>query len=89
MIKYLGINALKETLKNKSFFDSIGILVNEANTAVSSLKDIKIQALYSNNKREEAISMLRALLDQKISEVNKLEDLEQHGVAEEQLKDWR
>ena len=56
MIKYLGINALKETLKNKSFFDSIGILVNEANTAVSSLKDIKIQALYSNNKKELKIT---------------------------------
>ena len=56
MIKYLGINAFKETLKNKNFFDSIGILVNEANTLVSSLKDIKIQALYSNSKKELKIT---------------------------------
>lgn len=56
MIKYFGINALKEIFKNKKFFDNIVLLINET-AAVSNLKDIKIQALYtsvenSNNKKE-------------------------------------
>ena len=33
--------------------------------------------------------MLNSLLDEKISESNKLEDIEQHNIAEEQLKDWK
>ncbi len=47
------------------------------------------RALYANDKREEAISMLSALLDQKVSESNKLEDIEQHDIASELLKDWK
>ena len=55
MIKYFGINALKEIFKNKKFFDNIVLLINET-TPVSNLKDIKIQALYSNNKKELKIT---------------------------------
>ena len=47
------------------------------------------RALYANDKREEAISMLSALLDQKVSESNKLEDIEQHDIAAELMKDWK
>ena len=44
MIKYLGIDASKETLKNKSFFDNIILLVNQTGV-LSALKGIKIQLI--------------------------------------------
>ena len=44
---------------------------------------------YANDKIEEAISMLSSLLDQEVSESNKLEDIEQHDIAAELLKDWK
>ena len=47
------------------------------------------RALYINDEKQKAISMLNSLLDEKISESNKLEDIEQHNIAEEQLKDWK
>ncbi len=56
MITYSGINAFKETLRNKSFFDSISFIINEPNKILSLLKDIKIQAVYVNSKKELKIS---------------------------------
>jgi len=47
------------------------------------------RALYINDEKQKAISMLNSLLDEKISELNKLEDIEQHDIAEKQLKDWK
>ena len=55
MIKYLGINANKETLKNKSFFDNIILLINQTG-ALSALKGIKIQSVWLNSTREIKIT---------------------------------
>ena len=64
-------------------------LAYETGTATPSQTVYLARALYANDKKEEAISMLSALLDQKVSESNKLEDIEQHGIAAELLKDWK
>ena len=47
------------------------------------------RALYTNDKKKKAISLLSSLLDEKISESYKLEDLEQHDIAKKQLEDWK
>ncbi len=54
-MKYFGINALREIFKNKKFFDSIVLLVNETDV-IKNLKGIKIQALFQNSYREVKIS---------------------------------
>ena len=46
------------------------------------------RALYKNGQKQKAISLLSSLLEQKISETNKLEDIEQHDIAKQQLKEW-
>ena len=43
---------------------------------------------YENGQKQKAISLLSSLLEQKISETNKLEDIEQHDIAKQQLKEW-
>ena len=47
------------------------------------------RALYANDEKEKAISLLSSLLGEKISESYKLEDLEQHDIAKKQLEDWK
>ena len=64
-------------------------LAYEIGTATPNQTVYLARALYANNKKEEAISMLSALLDQKVSELNKLEDIEQHDIAAELLKNWK
>lgn len=46
------------------------------------------RALYKNGQKQKAISLLSSLLEQEISETNKLEDIEQHDIAKQQLKEW-
>jgi hypothetical protein len=55
-MKYIGINALIEIFKNKKFFDSIVLLVNETGTLIKDLKGIKIQALFQNSYKEVKIT---------------------------------
>ena len=46
------------------------------------------RALYKNGQTQKAISLLSSLLEEEISESNKLEDIDQHDIAKEQLKEW-
>jgi hypothetical protein len=46
------------------------------------------RVLYKNGQKQKAISLLSSLVEQEISETNKLEDIEQHNIAKEQLKEW-
>ena len=47
------------------------------------------RAFYTNDQKEKAISLLTSLLGQDISESYKLEDIDQHKIAKEQLNDWK
>ena len=64
-------------------------LAYEIGTATPSQTVYLARALYANDKKQEAISMLSILLGQKVSESNKLEDIEQHDIAANLLKDWK
>ena len=46
------------------------------------------RALYKNGQMQKAISMLSSLLEEEISKSNKLEDIDQHDIAKEQIKEW-
>ncbi|MFL2983251.1 MAG: hypothetical protein ACJZ12_02550 [Candidatus Neomarinimicrobiota bacterium] len=46
------------------------------------------RALYKNNHKQKAISMLFALLDQDMSKKNILEDMDQYEIARKQLVEW-
>ena len=46
------------------------------------------RALYENGQTKKAISLLSLLLKEDISESNKLEDIDQYGIARGLLKEW-
>lgn len=47
------------------------------------------RAMYKNNKKNKAISLLSSLLKRPISEAYKLEDKDQHAIAKQQLREWK
>ena len=47
------------------------------------------RALYKNDEKDKAISLLSSLIEEPISESYKLEDLDQHEIGKKQLGEWR
>ncbi len=72
----------KESLKYLSLANVIG-------EATPSQVVYLSRALFANNKKDEAISLLQSLLKKDISQSNKLEDLDQHKIAKDLLVDWK
>ena len=46
------------------------------------------RALHKNGQTKKAISLLSSLLKEDMSESNKLEDMDQYGIARGLLKEW-
>ena len=47
------------------------------------------RALYKNGQKKKAISLLSSLLNENISKAYKLEDMDQHEIAQGLLKEWK